>query len=435
MTGLPLKYSHTDWAQGLARAMGGFASTSFWHRVFALVTFGCFIAYLVRLLWLYRAGRRRGEAAHGAWSSAPIRPCPLSATSKDFFAMLRWFVGLGPKPTFDRWAYWEKFDFWGAAADIVIIGSTGLVLWFPNFFCRFLPGIGLNVAQVIHSTQALLATGFVFAIHFFNTHLRPDIFPVDRSVLTGLVSDEEFREKRPEFFERLRRQGELDALRTTAPGAQGLLAGHGGRLRGAGGGAGAVGGHDRCRAGGLTCRAAAWRRLVRFSCGLPDPAPVWPTAPPPGGRARRGPLGGLAGCSCCWCWSACAGWYTSRPQFCNSCHIMEPYYKSWQASSHKDVTCIECHFPPGLGGKLRGKMLGLVQLAKYVTKSAGPRPAAEIPDASCLRSGCHETRLLTGRVDFHGVALRPHAAPRRKPAAASSSAAPAATARSSRAAT
>ena len=101
--------------------------------------------------------------------------------------------------------------------------------------------------------------------------------------------------------------------------------------------------------------------------------------------------------------TAAAGWYTSRPQFCASCHIMEPYYKSWQESTHKDVSCIECHFPPGFGGKIRGKMLGLVQLAKYVTQSEGPRPAAEIPDKSCLRSGCHETRLLAGRVEFHGV--------------------------------
>ena len=98
-----------------------------------------------------------------------------------------------------------------------------------------------------------------------------------------------------------------------------------------------------------------------------------------------------------------AGWYTSRSEFCNTCHIMEPYYKSWQESSHKDVPCIECHFAPGAGGKLRGKMLGLVQLAKYVTRSEGPRPAAEVPDASCLRSGCHETRLLSGRVEYQGV--------------------------------
>ena len=61
--------------------------------------------------------------------------------------MLRWFVGLGPKPTFERWAYWEKFDFWGAAGDIVIIGFTGLILWFPNFFCRFLPGDDLERRQ------------------------------------------------------------------------------------------------------------------------------------------------------------------------------------------------------------------------------------------------------------------------------------------------
>ena len=217
LTGLPLKYSHTDWAQGLARAMGGFASTSFWHRVFALVLFGCFAAYLLRLLWLYREGRRRGDA-RTTLVFGPESPMPRFRDVKDIFAMLRWFCGLGPKPTFDRWGYWEKFDFWGAAADIVIIGSTGLVLWFPNFFCRFLPGIGLNVAQVIHSTQALLATGFVFAVHFFNSHLRPDIFPIDRSVLTGLVGEEEFRETRPEFYERLRQQGRLDALRTTAPG-------------------------------------------------------------------------------------------------------------------------------------------------------------------------------------------------------------------------
>jgi len=100
--------------------------------------------------------------------------------------------------------------------------------------------------------------------------------------------------------------------------------------------------------------------------------------------------------------------YTSRSQFCISCHIMEPYYVSWQESSHRDVACIKCHFPPGAAEKVRGKMLGLVQLLKYVTASAGPRLSAEISDASCLR--CHDTRLLAGRVDFHGIPFdhRPH---------------------------
>jgi len=100
---------------------------------------------------------------------------------------------------------------------------------------------------------------------------------------------------------------------------------------------------------------------------------------------------------------AFSGWYTSRPEFCNSCHIMEPYYASWQHSTHADVSCVKCHFPPGAGEKLRGKLLGLVQLIKYVTETQGPRPRAEIPDASCLRSGCHDKRLLSGRIEFQGI--------------------------------
>ena len=86
--------------------------------------------------------------------------------------MAKWFVGRGPRPTFERWAYWEKFDFFGASSDIILIGTSGLILWFPNWFCTFLPGEAVNVAKVVHSTLALLATGFVFAIHFFGTHFR-----------------------------------------------------------------------------------------------------------------------------------------------------------------------------------------------------------------------------------------------------------------------
>jgi predicted CXXCH cytochrome family protein len=106
--------------------------------------------------------------------------------------------------------------------------------------------------------------------------------------------------------------------------------------------------------------------------------------------------------------------YTSRSEFCISCHIMEPYYVSWQESSHRDVACIKCHFPPGAAEKVRGKMLGLVQLLKYVTATAGPRLNAEISDDSCLR--CHDTRLLAGRVDFHGIPFdhRPHLADTRR---------------------
>ena len=55
----------------------------------------------------------------------PDSPVPNLRDLKDFFQMVRWFFGRGSRPSFDRWAYWEKVDFWGAAADSVPGTPTG----------------------------------------------------------------------------------------------------------------------------------------------------------------------------------------------------------------------------------------------------------------------------------------------------------------------
>ena len=93
--------------------------------------------------------------------------------------------------------------------------------------------------------------------------------------------------------------------------------------------------------------------------------------------------------------------YTSRSEFCNTCHYMEPFYQAWKHSSHNNVACIQCHYPPGILSTFEGKVKGLEQLFKYATQSyRRSKPWAEIPDASCLREGCHEARLLEGKVKF-----------------------------------
>ncbi len=92
---------------------------------------------------------------------------------------------------------------------------------------------------------------------------------------------------------------------------------------------------------------------------------------------------------------------TSSPKFCSTCHFMEPYVDGWKTSTHSDVTCTDCHFPPGLKSKLKGKITAASMVVNYFTgvykKS---KPWAEITDESCLRSGCHEQRLLEGNVLF-----------------------------------
>lgn len=96
--------------------------------------------------------------------------------------------------------------------------------------------------------------------------------------------------------------------------------------------------------------------------------------------------------------------FTSRSDFCKSCHYMKPFYESWKNSAHSDVKCVDCHYPPGLEHKLRGKIEGLVQLVNYFSQAyRKSKPWAEIPDESCLRSGCHDTQLLNGEEEFRGV--------------------------------
>ncbi len=94
---------------------------------------------------------------------------------------------------------------------------------------------------------------------------------------------------------------------------------------------------------------------------------------------------------------------SSQPWFCDTCHIMQPYYESWTKSSHREVACIKCHIAPGVKAEAMTKIQAANMVVKYFTGAYGTRPWAEIEDAACLRSGCHSSRLIEGGVDFHGV--------------------------------
>src|ERR1051325_6016467 len=96
------------------------------------------------------------------------------------------------------------------------------------------------------------------------------------------------------------------------------------------------------------------------------------------------------------------GEYSMQPEFCQSCHIMQPYYDAWHQSTHgkKKVACVDCHFEPGVANTVYGKFQASSQAVKYITKTYGSKPHAEIRDVSCLREGCHEKRLLEGKVNW-----------------------------------
>ncbi|MHB8835733.1 MAG: cytochrome c3 family protein [Candidatus Methylomirabilia bacterium] len=203
MTGIPLKFSYTPWAKTLASFLGGFEAAGFVHRTMGVVTFCYFMLHLGSLL------RRILRGEQGLFWG-PGSMVPQLKDLEDLIGTIKWFLGAGPRPKYDRFTYWEKFDYWAVFWGVGMIGVSGLVLWFPTFAAKLLPGWAFNIAMIIHSDEAILATGFIFAIHFFNSHLRPEKFPMDFVIFTGRVHVDELKHERPLEYERVKASGELE---------------------------------------------------------------------------------------------------------------------------------------------------------------------------------------------------------------------------------
>jgi len=168
-TGLPLRFGESIWARGLASFVGGFGAILFVHKFCAIVLTGAFLVHVkdffTRAFVHHEKGIFWGRTSMVAnWKDA-----------KDLVAHMRYFVGLGPKPQFDRYAYLEKFDYWAVFWGMLVIGFSGYAMWFAPFFAHFLPGWALNAVLVI-----------------------------------GVESQNEFQHKRPLEFARVLHDGKLE---------------------------------------------------------------------------------------------------------------------------------------------------------------------------------------------------------------------------------
>ena len=222
VTGMPLKFYYTDWAKAIFNLMGGTSVARSLHHFGALITFLYFILHVTSLagnLWKNRqqvydpaTGRLQLKRVWAAMFG-PDSMVPTLQDLKDFIAHNKWFFGKGPRPQFDRWTYWEKFDYFAVFWGVNIIGVSGLMMWFPEFFSRFMPGWMINIALIVHSDEALLAAGFIFTVHFFNTHFRLEKFPMDTVIFSGRVSKSEMLHERKRWYDRLLASGRLNDFR------------------------------------------------------------------------------------------------------------------------------------------------------------------------------------------------------------------------------
>ncbi len=206
LTGMVLKFSHMGWAQTFAALVGGFATTGALHRLGAVTLIGIFLIHL----WDVRKQKRCLGLSWWEYITAKDSLIFNRNDAREFWQSVKWFLGKGPRPRYGRYTYWEKFDYFAVFWGMFIIGSTGLVLWFPEWFTKVIPGQSVNIATILHSDEALLAVAFIFTVHFFNTHFRPDKFPMDPVIFTGRVTVEEFKRDKPAEYEDLVERGKLE---------------------------------------------------------------------------------------------------------------------------------------------------------------------------------------------------------------------------------
>ena len=110
------------------------------HHLGAIVTFAYFGLHVTSLIGKSWKGRKTlRDPASGKFQLKRLWRAMFGPDSmvfnfqdwRDFIDHNKWFFGKGPKPQFDRWTYWEKFDYFAVFWGVFIIGVSGLVLWFP----------------------------------------------------------------------------------------------------------------------------------------------------------------------------------------------------------------------------------------------------------------------------------------------------------------
>jgi len=198
LTGVPLRYPQTPFSEELIRLWGGVERAGLVHRIAAFVMVAYTLAFVV---WLVVKFIRSKDKKRMLWGSDTMVFHPQDA--RDFFGMWRYFFTGRDRPQFGRYGYLEKLDFFGEVWGFIIIAGSGMLLWFPEFWGSWLPGWWFNVATVFHGYEAMIAAGFIFIVHFFNVHLRPDKFPLDAVMFHGRATLEYMEEEHPAMMDQL----------------------------------------------------------------------------------------------------------------------------------------------------------------------------------------------------------------------------------------
>jgi cytochrome b subunit of formate dehydrogenase len=202
-TGVGRMYVETNFGKVLLVPFGSFSNALVWHKavgILMLLLFGMHLLYILILALRFKT----------IWGPDSIIPNP--ADIRMMINHLGWMLGRKKIPSFERWGYWEKFDYWAVFWGMFILGGTGLILYEPITTSMIMPGWLINVAFWVHRIEAVLAMAHVFLIHFAIAHLRRHNFPMDRAMFAGGTDLHFAKKERASWIARLKKERRLNNL-------------------------------------------------------------------------------------------------------------------------------------------------------------------------------------------------------------------------------
>ena len=194
ITGFLLHFSGFGWAQFMVSLLGGAGGAGWLHRFCAAFLY---MGILVHVSWLFYYKIVLKQKLFGPGSIVPGKK-----DIKDMYQNVRYAFKKGKPPLFDRFSYLQKLDYWAVMIGMQSMGITGLILCFPEFFSSIFPGYFINIASHFHFHEAVLAVMYIAVIHMSDTHLVPDIFPLEQTIFTGKIEKIRFMEDHPEEWKR-----------------------------------------------------------------------------------------------------------------------------------------------------------------------------------------------------------------------------------------
>lgn len=192
LTGLPIKFSHMDFAKVIMSWFGSF-DAMFMAHVFAgwTMVFAC----VYHLAWLFVRGFQR---------KLGIAIIPSLKDVTDVVDTIKYYIGATDVPPhYDRYSYKEKFDYLAVFWGMFVIGGSGIFMTFPELGTHYFPRFIIDMWRIAHSDEAVLAVTFIGAVHFYNVHLSPDFFPASWHWWTGKMAPEVMAHEHPDELKRI----------------------------------------------------------------------------------------------------------------------------------------------------------------------------------------------------------------------------------------